>query len=111
MQTLRMAIPIDVACRPRRLVWSEGVTADEQEAHRWFTLRRVHQAHHDHTPQMEQWRREAAERIRQEEMRESLAASMAHRDDILGGLERRAGFSTDDTEPRLAAIPSRLPSN
>jgi len=88
----------------------EGVSADEQEAHRWFTLRRAHHAHHDHTPQMEQWRREAAELIRQQEMRESLAASIAHRDQVLADLKRRAGLRTDDTEPRLAAMPSGLPS-
>lgn len=88
----------------------EGVAVDEQEAHRWFTMRRAHHAHHEHTAQMQEWRREAAELIRQEEMRESLAASMARRDEVLADLKRRAGFGTADSTPRLAAIPSMSPS-
>ena len=89
----------------------EGVAVDEQEAHRWFTLRRAHHAHHEHTAQMQQWRREAAELTRQQEMRESLAASTARRDEVLADLKRRAGFGTDDSAPRLAAMPSMSPSH
>lgn len=89
----------------------EGVDVDEEEAHRWFTLRRAHHAHHEHTPQMEQWRREAAELIRQEEMRESLAASIAHRDQLLAELKRRASLGTEQPEPRLTGVPTPLPSN
>jgi hypothetical protein len=115
MHWYRMAADRDDAEAQYRLglmyLRGEGVAVDEQETHRWFTLRRAHHAHHEHTPQMEQWRREATELIRQDEMRESLAASLAHRDQVLADLKRRAGLSTDDTEPRLAAMPSRLPSN
>jgi hypothetical protein len=89
----------------------EGVGADEQEAHRWFTLRRAHHAHHHHTPQMEQWRREAAALIWQQEMHESLAASLASRDQVLADLKRRAGLSMDDAGPRLSEVPRILLSN
>jgi hypothetical protein len=74
-------------------------------------VRSVRHAQHEHTPEIEQWRREAAELISQHEMRESLAASIAHRDEVLADLKRRAGSSKDDTDPRLAAMPSVSPSH
>jgi hypothetical protein len=71
----------------------------------------VHDAQHEHTTQMEQWRREAAELIRYQEMRESLAASMAQRDQALADLKRRAGLGPHDEEPLLAAVPRVLSSH
>lgn len=81
----------------------DGVAVDAEEAHRWFTLRRAHHAHHHLTPQMQQWRREAAELIRETEARESLAASFAGREAVLADLLRRAG-APPETSPRLSAL-------
>jgi hypothetical protein len=88
----------------------DGVTVDEEEAHRWFTLRRRHHAHHYHTPQMEQWRREAAELIRETEAREALAASFASREAVLADLQRRAGLQPAK-HPRLSGIAVPVDAN
>jgi hypothetical protein len=81
----------------------DGVSVDAEEAHRWFTFRRAHHAHHHLTPQMQQWRREAAALIRETEARESLAASFSGREAVLDDLRRRAG-ALPDTPTRLSAL-------
>jgi TPR repeat protein len=77
----------------------QGVPADKEEAHRWFTLHRTHHAHHDHTSQMQAWRRQAAALIQERDLRESLAASRANADQVLADLRRRAGM---EAAPALA---------
>ena len=77
----------------------EGVPVDKEAAHRWFTGHRAHHAHHDHTPQMVAWRRQAAALIQERDLRESLAASRANADQVLADLRRRAGM---DAAPALA---------
>ena len=88
----------------------DGVVANAEEAHRWFTLRRAHHAHHYHTPQMEQWRREAAELIRETEAREALAASFGSRQAVVADLKRRAGL-LPDAQPRLSGLATPVDAN
>jgi hypothetical protein len=88
----------------------DGVLVDEEEAHRWFTLRRRHHAHHYHTPQMEQWRREAAELILETEARESLAASFGSREAVVADLKRRAGL-LPEVQPRLSGLAVPVDAN
>jgi TPR repeat protein len=75
------------------LLNGDGVPADETEAHRWFTLPRQHHAHHAHQPQMLAWQRQAAEMIRERDLRESLAASSPEQSArIVAELRQRAGL-------------------
>jgi len=70
----------------------QGVPVDKEAAHRWFTGHRAHHAHHDDTPQMQAWRRQAAALIRERDLRESLAASRENADQVMAELRRRAGI-------------------
>ena len=88
----------------------DGVVVDVGEAHRWFTLRRAHHAHHYHTPQMEQWRREAAEMVRETEAREALAAYFGSREAVVADLKRRAGL-LPDAQPRLSGFAKPVDAN
>ena len=73
----------------------EGVAADQEEAHRWFTAHLKHHFHHQHTPQMQAWRQQAAVLIAESDRREALAASRVHGAEILADLKRRAGMGQD----------------
>ena len=77
----------------------QGVPVDKEAAQRWFTAHRVHHVHHDRSPQMETWRRQAAALIEARDLRESLAASRTNGDQALAELRRRAGL---DGAPPLA---------
>lgn len=79
----------------------DGVPADDAEAHRWFVLPRQHHAHHAHQPQMLAWRRQAAEMIRERDLRESLAAA-GQGEQVVADLRRRAGLAPA-AATRLAA--------
>jgi len=70
----------------------EGVLADAEQAHRWFVANRQHHWHHAQSPQMQEWRRQAATLIWQRDMRESMAAS-TDGGAILADLRRRAGLA------------------
>ncbi|MDD3529467.1 MAG: tetratricopeptide repeat protein [Gallionellaceae bacterium] len=73
----------------------EGVVADAAEAHRWFTAHRRHHLHHEHTPQMLAWRRQAAELIDRRDAGESMAMIQADAARVLAGLKARAGLKAD----------------
>lgn len=80
----------------------QGVAPDEEEAHRWFTGHRAHHLHHADTPQMREWRKQAAALIDDRDRRETLAKSRASDALILADLKRRAaGNAAPD---RLASI-------
>jgi hypothetical protein len=80
----------------------DGVAADAAEAHQWFVRPRQQHAHHAHHPQMQAWQKQAAELIRQRDLREALAHG-ARGGDVVAELRRRAGLPTADTTTRLAA--------
>jgi uncharacterized protein len=87
----------------------DGVPANPEEAHRWFTADRQHHLHHANSPQMQEWRRQAAALIWQQEMRESLAKSRENGADVVAELRRRAATVAVATDrPVLAA--SALPA-
>jgi hypothetical protein len=86
----------------------QGVPVDKEEAHRWFTAHRVHHAHHDHTAQMQAWRKQAAALIQESDLRESLAASRGNADQVLADLRRRAGMGA--TPPLADASAGRAES-
>ncbi len=82
----------------------DGVPANAEEAHRWFVAHRQHHVHHDHSPKMQEWRRQAAAHIWQRDMRESLATSRQNGAAIVADLQRRAATVAVATErPKLAA--------
>ena len=68
----------------------EGTPKDEKEGWRWINAHRVAHAHHDHHPQMQAWRKQAATLIWASDMRESIAASRGNGDQVLAELKRRA---------------------
>lgn len=68
----------------------DGVPANPEEAHRWFGVDRQHHLHHANSPQMQEWRRQAAALIWQRDMRESLAKSRENGADVVAELQRRA---------------------
>jgi hypothetical protein len=79
----------------------EGVPADPEEAHRWFTRHRAHHVHHQHDPQMEAWRRQAAALIAERDRRESLVTARRDAAQVLADLQRRAAM--------VAAAPAVAP--
>lgn len=84
------------------LLNGEGAAADATEAHRWFVLPRQHHAHHEHDPQMVAWRMQAAELIRQRDLRASRLADRGESDRVIAELRRRAGLPATEAT-RLAA--------
>jgi hypothetical protein len=70
---------------------------------------RVAHMHHDHHPQMQAWRQQAAELIAARDMRESALASRRNGDQVMADLRRRAGMGiTAQGAPQLAS--GRLPT-
>jgi hypothetical protein len=53
----------------------EGTAKNEKEGWRWINEHRVAHLHHDHHPQMQAWRKQAAELIAERDMREAALAS------------------------------------
>lgn len=72
----------------------EGTQKDEKAGWRWINEHRVAHAHHDHHPQMQAWRKQAANLIWTSDMRESIAASRGNSDRVLAELKRRAAATT-----------------
>jgi TPR repeat protein len=68
----------------------EGTAKDEKEGWRWINAHRMAHAHHEHHPQMQAWRDQAASLIWASDMRESIAASRAAGEQVLAELRRRA---------------------
>jgi TPR repeat protein len=81
----------------------DGVPANPDEAHRWFTIDRQHHMHHVNSAQMQEWRRQAAALIWQQEMRESLARSRDNGADVVAELQRRAAMVAATTERQQLA--------
>ena len=70
----------------------EGTPKNEKEGWRWINEHRVAHMHHDHHPQMQAWRKKAAELVWASDLRESLAASRRNGDQVLADLRRRGGY-------------------
>ena len=87
----------------------EGVTADPAEAHRWFTAHLQHHLHHQHTPQMQAWRRQAAGLIAETERRESLAAARRDGPQVVAELQRRAGMTAERPQAAATLAAAALP--
>jgi len=84
----------------------EGTAKDEKEGWRWINEHRVAHLHHDHHPQMQAWRKQAATLIWASDMREAIAASRGSADQVLAELKRRAGTAATATAgvaPQLVA--------
>jgi hypothetical protein len=64
----------------------DGAARNPTEAMRWYL-------HHDHHPEMQAWRQQAAELIAVRDMRENLLASRRNSDQVMADLRRRAGMS------------------
>ncbi len=71
----------------------EGTARNEKEGWRWINEHRVAHLHHDHHPQMQAWRQQAAELIAARDLRENLVASRRNGDPVMAELRRRAGLS------------------
>ncbi len=84
------------------LLNGDGVPANADEAHRWFVLPRQHHAHHAHQPQMVAWQKQAAELIRERDLRESMQTARADSERVIADLRRRAGLPPADAT-RLAS--------
>ncbi len=80
----------------------EGTPKDEKLGWRWINEHRVAHLHHDHHPQMQAWRKQAAELIWASEMRESIAASRSNSVQVLAELKRRA--TTVSNNPVVARL-------
>ena len=79
----------------------EGTPKDEKEGWRWINEHRVAHLHHDHHPQMQAWRQQAAE----------LIAARRNGDQVMAELRRRAGMTVAaQPAPQLAAG-NRQPAN
>jgi hypothetical protein len=75
----------------------DGVPADAAKAHEWFTRHRREHLHHDHHPQMQAWRAQAAQLIAERDRREAYAASRENGGQMLAELRRRAGLTGEAT--------------
>lgn len=71
----------------------EGTAKDEKEGWRWINEHRVAHLHHDHHPQMQAWRQQAAKLIDERDRREAFAASRRDSARMMAELKRRAGTS------------------
>jgi len=67
----------------------EGVAANAEQAHRWFTGHLAHHHHHAHSEQMVAWRRQARDLLWARDMGESLAAPEAAAQ-VIAELRQRA---------------------
>lgn len=82
----------------------EGTAKNEKEGWRWINEHRMAHLHHDHHPQMQAWRKQAAELIAERDMREAALASRRTGDQVMADLRRRAGMSvTAQPAPQLVA--------
>lgn len=83
----------------------EGVQADEAKAHEWFVRNRQEHMHHHHTPQFQQWQKQARALLDERDRREAYAASQRNGEQILAELKRRAAAvaATTTDATRLAA--------
>lgn len=70
----------------------QGVEANAEEAHRWFTAHLKHHLHHEHDPKMQAWRKQAVVLIDERDRREALAANRRDGDQVLADLKFRAGL-------------------
>lgn len=82
----------------------EGTAKDEKEGWRWINEHRVAHLHHDHHPQMQAWRQQAAELIAARDRRENVLASRRNGDQVMADLRRRGGMSVAaQGAPQLAS--------
>ena len=83
----------------------EGVAADPVMADRWFTLHLREHAHHEHSPQMQAWRRQALALIEERDRREAFQLSQRDGEKVLADLKRRAATvaGASDIAPAGAA--------
>lgn len=83
----------------------EGVPADEIKAHEWFVKNRQDHMHHHHTPQFQQWQKQARAMIDERDRREAYAASQRNGEQVLAELKRRAAtVSTVQPTTKVALI-------
>lgn len=68
----------------------EGTPKDEKEGWRWINEHRVAHLHHDHHPQMQAWRQQAALLIEESDRREAAAIARRDGERVLAELRRRA---------------------
>ena len=68
----------------------QGVEADAEEAHRWFTMHRKHHFHHANSPQMLAWRQQALALIEQSELQEQRLLAQKNSTQIIAELRQRA---------------------
>jgi TPR repeat protein len=87
----------------------EGTAKNEKEGWRWINEHRVAHMHHDHHPQMQAWRKQAADLVAARDMRESALAARRDGDHVMADLRRRAGMNVAaQGAPQLAS--SQLPA-
>lgn len=73
----------------------QGVEVDAEEAHRWFTSHLQHHLHHEHDPQMQAWRQQAAALIDERDRREILVVNRRDAANVLADLRFRAGLLSE----------------
>ncbi len=82
----------------------EGTAKDEKEGWRWINEHRVAHLHHDHHPQMQAWRKQAAELIAARDLRETAIASHRNGSQVMTELRRRASMNVaTQAAPQLAS--------
>ena len=80
----------------------QGVEANQEEAHRWFTRNRRHHLHHEHEPQMVAWRKQALALIEERDRREQATLARRNSQQIIAELKQRAQF-IEPSQPGLLA--------
>lgn len=80
----------------------EGVPADARIAHEWYTKHRRDHMHHEHSPQMQTWRKQALAMIEARDRQETSFASRRDGAQVLADLRRRAGLT--GTGPGKSAL-------
>lgn len=86
----------------------EGTAKDEKEGWRWINEHRVAHMHHDHHPQMQAWRQQAAKLIAASERREALAAGRMNGAQVVAELRRRAEMAA---APAPTLVANALPGS
>jgi uncharacterized protein len=82
----------------------QGVEANQEEAHRWFTMHRQHHRHHEHEPQMVAWRKQALVLIEERDRRKQATQARRNSQQVIAEPKRRA-------QPLERALPGQLAAN
>ncbi len=86
----------------------QGVAADAEEAHRWFTMHRRHHLHYEQTPRMRTWRDQARVIIEERDRREGTPGGRRDGAQVVAEPKRRANIVESARIETAASAPTTV---